>query len=237
MCGGGRVGDHDGMTKISDTASHQRTTRPDTHDMVVIHRIFRRGFHELAALVRAVPPGDTARAGAVASHLDFLLNGLHHHHTTEDRNIWPRLLERTPEAAHEVIAAMSSDHDAVDVQVTRVRDLLPGWRANPTPGELASALDELDRLLVEHLDVEERAILPLVEAHLTEAEWQHAGEDAFEDFTNDEKLIATGQMIDVATPEEAAMFMGRLPPPIRVMWKLLGHRKYRRYIAGVRGGA
>jgi iron-sulfur cluster repair protein YtfE (RIC family) len=237
MCGGGRVGDHAGMTKLSDTASHQRTTGPDTHDMVVIHRIFRRGFPELAALVHAVPPGDTARAGAVAPQLEFLLNGLHHHHTAEDTTIWPRLLERAPEAAHEVIARMPSDHDAVDVQVTRIRDLLPGWRANPTPRELATAIDELDRLLVAHLDVEEREILPLVEVHLTEAEWQQAGEDAFADFTNDEKLVATGQMIDVASPEEAAMFMGRLPTPIRVMWKLLGHRKYRRYIAGVRGGA
>ena len=227
-----------GMTKRTETDTHPRTAGPDTHDMVVIHRIFRRGFPELAALVRAVPAGDAARAEHVARHLEFLMNGLHHHHTAEDR-LWPRLLDRTAEGVHEVIVRMSTDHASVDDRVTQIRARLPAWRAAPSPelAELADLLDELHRALAEHLDVEEQQILPLVEAHVTEAEWRQLGEDAFEDFTNSEKLVATGQMIDVATAEEVAMFMGRLPAPIRVMWKLVGQRKYRRYIADVRGAA
>ena len=57
---------------------------PNTQEMVVIHRIFRRGFAQLADLARRVPAHDTAWAGAVAAHAEFLLNGLHHHHTAED---------------------------------------------------------------------------------------------------------------------------------------------------------
>jgi hemerythrin-like domain-containing protein len=225
------------MTKFTDTASDYETAGPDTHDMVVIHRIFRRGFPEMAALVRAVPPGDAARADAIGRHIEFLLNGLHFHHAAEDKDIWPRLLDRAPESAHEVIGRMPAAHEAVDAQVEGIRGLLPAWRANPSPDELAGALDGLARVLVDHLDEEEREMLPLVETYLSEAEWRQLGEDAFEEFTNEEKLIATGQMIDVATPDEAAIFMGPLPAPIRLMWKLLGHRKYRRYIAGVRGVA
>ena len=65
-----------------------------TEEMAVIHRIFRRGFPMMAELVRQTPTGTTSRSEPIAEHLDFLLNGLHNHHTGEDENIWPRLLER-----------------------------------------------------------------------------------------------------------------------------------------------
>jgi hypothetical protein len=32
------------------------------------------------------------------------------------------------------------------------------------------------------------------------------------------------------------MMFGKLPPPVRVLWRLIGKRKYRRYITSVRGG-
>ena len=32
------------------------------------------------------------------------------------------------------------------------------------------------------------------------------------------------------------MFLGELPPPVKVLWHLIGKRKYRRYITSVRGG-
>jgi iron-sulfur cluster repair protein YtfE (RIC family) len=99
--------------------------------MVVIHRIFRRGFPSLADLVRRIPAHDTAWAGAVAAHAEFLLNGLHHHHTAEDELLWPRLLERTqPDAL--LVARMEDQHAVVAPHVARIRHLLPGWRAAPS---------------------------------------------------------------------------------------------------------
>lgn len=225
------------MAKLIAKDSDRADTAPDTGDMVVIHRIFRTGFPELAALVRGVAPGDRARAAMVAPHIEFLLEGIGHHHTAEDLHIWPRLVERAPDSTRDLISRMQVDHVAVDDNVQRIRGMLPGWRTNPSAETLAGAIDDLDRTLVGHLDIEEREVLPLVEAHLTAVEWHQLGEDAFAPFTSDEKLVATGQMIDVATPEEAAKFMGQLPAPIRIMWKLFGHRKYRRYIDGVRGPA
>jgi hypothetical protein len=32
------------------------------------------------------------------------------------------------------------------------------------------------------------------------------------------------------------MMFGQLPPPVKVLWRLIGKRKYRRYITSVRGG-
>ncbi len=44
-----------------------------------------------------------------------------------------------------------------------------------------------------------------------------------------------GQMLDVATPDEATGMTAGLPAPVRVIWRLVGKRRYDRYIAGVRG--
>jgi len=205
---------------------------PNTQEMVVIHRIFRRGFPKLADLARRVPAHDTAWAGAVAAHAEFLLNGLHHHHTAEDEHLWPLLLERTqPDAL--LVARMEDQHAVVATHVARIRHLLPGWRAAPSGSELAPGLDKLSIALAQHLDEEEAEILPLVRAHITVAEWQEMGDAAFAKFSNEEKLIALGQMLDVATPEEATGFLATLPLPIRLMWRLAGRRRYARYMETV----
>lgn len=203
--------------------------RPNTQEMVVIHRIFRRGFPRLAELARRVPGHDTEWAGAVAKHAEFLLNGLHHHHTAEDEYLWPRLLDRTQPNAL-LVTRMEDQHAVVATHVARIRQLLPGWRAAPSGSEPADALDDLGVALAEHLDEEEAEILPLVRAHITVAEWQELGDAAFARFSNAEKLIALGQMLDVASPEEAAGFLATLPLPIRMMWRVLGRRRYTRYM-------
>lgn len=77
--------------------------------------------------------------------------------------------------------------------------------------------------------------MPLIDRHLTEAEWQDVGQRGFEKFTPDQRWIAMGQMVEVVTPTEAAMMFGTLLPPVKVLWQLIGKRKYRRYITSVRG--
>lgn len=203
--------------------------------MVVIHRIIRRGFQELADLVRHTPAGDTRRAELVAGHADFHLNGLHHHHTAEDEHIWPRLLERAAPNA-ELVARMEAQHESIAALTTEVRALLVRWRADPAANEeLAAAIDGLGVELGEHLDEEESQILPIVRAHITPAEWREVGERAFAGFTDDEKLIATGQLEETATPAEIAMMMGDLPLPIRLFWRFVGRRRYARHMRQVRG--
>ena len=220
---------------MNSTTVEPERVAPRTEDMAVIHRIFRRGFPQMAKLVRRVPPTAPARAEAVATHLDFLLNGLHNHHTGEDEHIWPLLLERAAPQA-ELIERMEKQHEVVAERSARVRAAIERWRVAPANGEeLATALDEFTDALVEHLDDEEANVVPLLRAHIEADEWQRFGQHMFDKFTNAEKLIATGALEDVATPEEAEWFLGDLPLPIRLMWRLLGRRRYARYIARVRG--
>lgn len=213
------------------------TTPARTEEMAVIHRIYRRGFPMVADLVRRTPAGDTASSEPIAEHLEFLLNSLHHHHSGEDENIWPRLLERAAPQA-ELINRMERQHEVVDERSEQVRTLLEDWRHAPLDGtQLANAVDEFTHALVEHLDDEEAHVVPLIRAHLTAEEWEQFGQETFEKFTNPEKLIATGVLEDIATPEEAMWFLGELPLPIKLMWRFAGRRRYDRYMARVRSAA
>jgi hemerythrin-like domain-containing protein len=204
--------------------------------MPIIHRIFRRQFAEVRELVQEVPAADARRVGAIADHLGFLLDGLHMHHTTEDDLIWPKLIGRAGIDAP-LVQRMEEQHREIDASVTEVRAAMSPWRSNPTSVTSSALADRTGEFLVvleRHLDEEEQVVVPLIDRHLTKAEWEEVGERGFAKFTPAERWIALGQMVEVATPEEAAMMFGELPPPVKVLWQLIGKRKYRRYITPVR---
>jgi hemerythrin-like domain-containing protein len=209
---------------------------PAAREMPIIHRIFRRQFAEVRALVQEAR--DATRVGALADHLGFLLDGLHMHHATEDDLIWPKLLDRAGLDAP-LVKRMEEQHQQIDALVVEVRVAMSAWLSDPTPATSSALTDRIGEFLVlveEHLDEEERVVVPLIDRYLTEAEWQGVGKRGFEKFTSAQRWIATGQMVEVATPEETAMMFDKLPPPVKVLWHLIGKRKYRRYITSVRGG-
>ena len=221
----------------SSTLNTQVVDESSVHEMVVIHRIFRRGFPLLADLVRRCPEGHSGRAQSIAEHADFMISGLHNHHSAEDDGLWPLLLERARPHA-DLVHRMEQQHHVIGEYISRAQGLLTSWRVTPTTSsgnDLAGTFVQLSQALAEHLDDEEIHILPLVSRHITAAEWRTLGDAPFAKFTNDEKLIALGQMLDVATPDEAASFLSKLPPSIRLIWQLAGRRRYVRYLRRVHG--
>jgi hemerythrin-like domain-containing protein len=224
------------MSRI-DPAATETEGRVQTWEMVVVHRVFRREFDALPALVRAVPPGDVDRAGVVLGHLRELAGSLHHHHTAEDELVWPLLLERV-DLDRPLVLRMEEQHE-------RVADLLEhadaqagafAADASPATGEtLAATLTQLTAALEEHLDDEEREVLPLVERHLTVAEWDAVGERARASLPKDRLLIQLGAILEGCSPQEARRFLGMLPLPARLAWRLVGRRAYRAERARIHG--
>lgn len=142
----------------------------------------------------AGPAADVRRVVAVADHLAFLLDGLHMHHTTEDNLIWPKLLDRVGLDAP-LVERMAEQHLQVDESVTEVRAAMSAWRSDPKAGTSSVLADRIAAFLVVlegHLDEEEQVVVPLIDQHLTEAEWQEVGKRAFEKFTPAQRWIATG---------------------------------------------
>ena len=101
---------------------------------------------------------------------------------------------------------------------------------------LVLRLRALDDALTEHLDLEENAVLPLIHQHLTVPEWvapqKHAIQHGPRSLTG--KLTLAGMVLEDATPREHKWFLGEMPPPARLLWRLYGDRRYATYVRTVR---
>ena len=219
-----------------------QTTSPtsliDVHDMVVVHRAFRREFGLLPGLVRAVPAGDTARAAVLAAHLRLCLDGLHLHHTGEDAMLWPVLLERATPSA-DVVHRMEADHERVHQRLEVLRAALGRWETEARPAvteEVAAGIESLAAVVLPHLADEEREILPLAARHITQTEWDELGEHGVSRTTFSQLPILFGAVAEEATPEEMVQILGTVPPPVRFLLRTVFARQYRRYISRVRTG-
>lgn len=211
--------------------------RPWVHEMVIIHRAFRRELTILPRLVREVDDGDTQRASTLAAAVRLVLGGLHHHHTGEDLVLWPALLERAAPSTG-LVETMQAQHEAVEGHIEHVEPLLRPWEEAPTTARGAELADRLDRLataLVEHLDLEEREILPLAERHVTVAEWNSLGEQGVEEMDRKQLPILFGAILEECSPEERRAMLAKLPLPVRLLLRTVGSLQYRRYVSRVRG--
>lgn len=213
-----------------------RTDRPHTHEMVVIHRVFRREFRLLPDLLDTVRAGDTARANLLADHADDLVTALHHHHDGEDELLWPKLLERA--SMHTaLIERMESQHQALADALQEVERLVPRYREQAgadVRDELSAALRQVSHVLDQHLSEEEVEILPITAEHLTTAEWDELGERGMESIPKPKLVLFLGMILEDADDAERRAFLAKLPLMGRLMWHAVGRRQYARYVHTVR---
>jgi len=211
-------------------------TVTDTRDMVLVHRVFRREFGLLPLMVRQVADGDTAAAGQVCRHAREMLDALHHHHQHEDELLWPRLQQRTPAVAG-LTERMQTQHDAISELLRRVDAALPIWQRTAHTRDastLAADITELHARLEDHFDEEERHVLPLVGQTITPAEWDELAERGFAAMPKRRGLVFLGHILESASPAERCRFLRRVPPPARLVYRLIGRRAYRRETAALR---
>ena len=211
--------------------------KPETAQMVVIHKAMRREFRLLPRLIATVSGSDTSRARLLVKHAELLLLFLHSHHDSEDRLLWPLLADRVP-SAKDLTATMECQHQAMDDLIAALRPRLASWSAggNTAREPLADHLTQLHAALCEHLDAEEARILPLVHDHVTVAEWEAMEADATEHLPRNPRLglLLAGMVLEDATLAEQAWFLNELPAAARVMWRLAGRSLYASYIRRMR---
>lgn len=221
--------------------SDSPTDKPETDQMKVIHRAMRREFALLPPLVAAVPAGDTTRAGLLGAHARLMLGMLHEHHEAEDTLLWPLLRRRTP-LQTQLVGTMETQHQALAGTITAVEPRLRSWTETAGATErdaLAAGLRELDTALVEHLSLEEEAVLPLIHEHLTVREWlapqKHAMKHGPRALTD--KLLLCGVVLEDSTERERAWFLAEMPAPARALWRMIGARRYAEHRRAVRADA
>ncbi|GAB3602545.1 hemerythrin domain-containing protein [Microbacterium aureliae] len=210
----------------------------DTSGLILVHRIFRWLYRELPLLVRAVGPGDTARAAIVGdyAHLDFF--ALHLHHETEDTVLWDRLEQRDPACSIHV-GLMRTQHAEVARMLSDIEPQLQPWAttADPALGDrFATDIEHLRDVLLVHLGREEEDIMPVAGAVLSQAEWDeleaHTRATLMarrKEFSRDIMSLQLGLLLaSIPETDRDAWFRANVPVPIRVLYLLLMKRRYDR---------
>ena len=198
----------------------------DTSEMNVVHVVFRREFWQLPGLVRGVEPGDTTRAGVVASHADFMLRWLSGHHSAEDVALWPVLADRVPD---HLAALMTEQHQAAHEEIDAACPLLTRWRSTAdvvVRESLARTLDRLHAVLMAHLDAEEQQMLPVAAEMLSTREWEHFLSVGRSGRISDLPL-SIGMLRYETDPDRFRAMLADMPRPVRTVILHLATRSFR----------
>jgi hypothetical protein len=203
----------------------------DASGMGEIHRMFRATFAEGPALVTAVTDTDAAQAEIVGDYLAMLSLGLHAHHEGEDTLLWNLLESRAPACAVHV-SRMKEQHAVMLVHLTELDAALPAWRSSGRVTDAASvtaALTGINDALALHLPDEEANIVPVMESVLSETEVEALSAHGRKATPKGRMFISLGAILDAQPDGGVAWQHKRLPPPVRLLWRVVGRSKYARY--------
>ena len=191
--------------------------------LMAIHGAVRRDLDRLTSSVSSLsdPAIQIAdrRVGAtgVAAYWTCFAEQLHHHHTIEDREVFPYLRQSLAGRGAAVLDAMGTEHDAIDEAQTAVQAALDTLLAQPTAERALVLRDRLATfrtVLTAHLTHEEEEAVPLILEGFDDEYWavfmtrrqMEPGTDAFLPW-----------VLDGAPQPAVEEVTGALPPPVRTL--------------------
>ena len=202
----------------------------DTRKMLEVHAMFRQQFLSVPALIAGVAPNDRERTDVVADHIRFMCVILHEHHSVEDKFLWPWLKNRGTDDVAEIAVLMEDQHSDMTHILDRVDDQLRGWRDSVGSQQgpaLAQTMEQLLPVLMDHMSLEESRALPVIEKHISAAEWERVGEAGRGHFSLEDLMLALG-MIACAKLESA-------PDTLLIPFEQQGLKAYLSYAERVYG--
>jgi hypothetical protein len=214
--------DREKITMSSPTGT-ARTRRIDTTMMYAVHRAFERDLDSLTSLAgRGLAADPAARAG-----WDRFKLYLHIHHTAEDTHLWPVLEARLADRPDglRVLQTMEREHAGLTALLDSVEATLSG------PVSSAEVLVQarlLGQALGTHCRDEEEQALPLVVALLSAEEWEAFGAEQRRPLGLRGAASFFPWLLDEATDETRQTVLGYLPPPVRLLYRILWRPRYLR---------
>lgn len=198
-----------------------------------VHRVFLWAYQEAPGLVRSVTAGDRARSAYVGEVLGTFDKLLHVHHESEDLLMYPKLAARAPACALHV-GEMLAQHAAVAERLDALAPVREQWKQNAEPAlgeDLAVKYESLSALLQTHLRREVTEVTPAVEKVVTAKELEEIASHGSGAFDNKVILAYLGMILATNPPAEQREFFKEIPLPVRVVYRLVGKRLYRKQYA------
>jgi hypothetical protein len=199
----------------------------DVSDMYPVHNALRTTLAAAPRLVGGVDDGDTGRRDLIANFYTNVISFLHVHHDGEEVLVFPKLRERCPDQ-RDLVERIAAQHRDVDKLVGDSTDLLRRWQSGEA-GErdtCARTLKALGDRLTEHLDDEERLLLPLCATNLSEEEWGALPGHALGSFDGDKVWLILGLIRQNMTEEQRDRMLAHMPPPAVEMWTGFGESAF-----------
>ena len=184
----------------------------DMSMMFAMHDALRRELVQVARIGRRTGdhPGQLLRA---ALGWELFKKFLLAHHQSEDDTLWPALRANVAGQPGRVALA-----DALEAEHAVIEPLLiaiDAAAADPDYGyqRFGDIVDELATKLTAHLAHEETDGLPLIDASLTELQWQHFAQVHTERIRGDASLYMPW-LLNGASPQMLDAILGKFPPPL-----------------------
>lgn len=203
-----------------------RTTTLDFLMMYAAHDAFRR---DAARLVAAAPDDAQGRTG----DLDAFRPGwqafrtyLTIHHTAEDTHLWPPVRARLGDDPEGIalLEEMEAEHVVLDPLMESVEAQL----AAGDTGRLRATVAALAQVLSDHLEHEESAGLPLLDAVLGEAEWNTFGQAQRRAIGVRGGAHFFPWVLEGASPAVERRVLALVPPPVRFLYRWRWRPAYRK---------
>jgi len=177
--------------------------------MLAMHEALRRELVRLARIT-ARPDPHPRQVLRTAIGWEMFKSYLRAHHTSEDDALWPTMsdeLAGQPDGLA-LLEAMESEHAAIDPLLNAIDAAV----ADPGTGteRLGDLTDELTTALTAHLRHEEKEALPLIDATLSQQQWQHFTETHRNRIGNDVPRYLPW-LLDSASPASTAAVLDLLP--------------------------
>ncbi len=195
-----------------------------------IHRFFLWAYDEAPGLVRSVRAGDASRAAYVGEVLGNFDKVLHVHHEGEDLLMYPPLGERAPACALH-IAQMLEQHRQVTQRLEGIEPIRLRWMqtADAEVGkELAARYEDLSAVLNVHLRREVTEVMPVVDRVMNQKEIEGIGQHGIEQFDKKFMVAYLGMVLATNPPKDRKELFKEIPAPVRLAYRLVGRRMYRR---------
>ncbi|MCK9927960.1 hemerythrin domain-containing protein [Frankia sp. Mgl5] len=199
-------------------------TEIDLLPLRLVHDAMRTEYGRLALAAQA--PRDASHAALIEDHIALTLRVLHHHHSAEDRLLWPTLRVRAPRAVV-AVDRLEAQHAALDPLIGHAGDV-----AIPLP-ERADTLTQLQATLNAHLDEEEAVAFPLLRGLLSPEEFKEIGKDAARNTSRRDLPKLYGWLIIAADETTRADALTLVPLPLRLLLRRVWGPAYQRRAANL----
>jgi hypothetical protein len=196
----------------------------DVSMMFAMHDALRRELVQVARIASRTDdhPGQLLRT---ALGWELFKKFLLVHHQSEDDTLWPDL--RTKVAGQPDRLALAYALEAEHAVIEPLLTAIDAAAADPDYGyqRFGDIVDELITKLTAHLKHEETDGLPLIDASLTEQQWQHFAQVHAERIAGDAPTYMPW-LLNGASPQTLDAVLGKFPPPLLTAFREQWGPKY-----------